>query len=131
MEHLEDPTQLQSLTWADPVTVIDVQDGRKNQPKVEPSRRRLADDWCASELLLESFEMGVAAPLFGGMLENCCENPFPTPTSAKGSDNDRGRSRDRLPPPPSAAVLKSKDDCWDMEGAVTAPLLLVCGGKAV
>jgi hypothetical protein len=39
---LEDPTQLQSLTWADPVTVIDVDDGRKS--KTTPQRhRRLAE----------------------------------------------------------------------------------------
>jgi len=31
MEHLDDPTQLQSLTWADPVTVIDVDDKRKGK----------------------------------------------------------------------------------------------------
>ena len=45
MEHLEDPTQLQSLTWADPVTVIDVDDGRKKDQNDTPSaqKRRLAE----------------------------------------------------------------------------------------
>ena len=43
MEHLEDPTQLQSLTWADPVTVIDVDDGRnKNASNSAKQKRRLA-----------------------------------------------------------------------------------------
>eukprot|EP00797_Seminavis_robusta_P012805 Sro19_g013680.1 n/a (269) ;mRNA; r:158109-158915 len=40
MEHLDDPTQLQSLTWADPVTVIDVDDGRK---QTAPKQRQLAE----------------------------------------------------------------------------------------
>jgi len=40
MEHLEDPTQLQSLTWADPVTVIDVDDGRKDKSTQQQQRRR-------------------------------------------------------------------------------------------
>ena len=40
MEHLDNPKQLQSLTWADPVTVVDVQDGRTASAT---ARRRLEE----------------------------------------------------------------------------------------
>ena len=45
MEHLENPKQLQSLTWADPVTVVDVDDGRSGSSSntaAEQKRRLLA-----------------------------------------------------------------------------------------
>jgi hypothetical protein len=46
MENLQQPSMLQSLTWVDPVTVIDVPTTRHSNTntKQSPQRRRLADD---------------------------------------------------------------------------------------
>jgi hypothetical protein len=43
MENLQQPDMLQSLTWVDPVTVIDVPTGGQTKKPHEKQRRRLAD----------------------------------------------------------------------------------------